>query len=116
MNEGGGYESKAVHGGKDHWNAAGVGTCPGPGEEDRGGLPQSWDFGAKLRDEVLNREVFSTLKEAKVVIEKWRQEYNTIRPHSRLNGLPPAPETILPFSFQPPHFIGNISEWGSTLT
>jgi len=47
-------------------------------------------FRSKLRDEVLNREVFSTLKEAKVVIEKWQQEYNTIWPHSSLNGLPPC--------------------------
>jgi len=37
-------------------------------------------IGAKRRDEVLNREVFFSLKEAKVVIENWRQEYNTIRP------------------------------------
>jgi transposase InsO family protein len=65
------------------------------------------------RDEVLNREVFFTLKEAKVVIENWRLEYNTIRPHSSLNGLPPAPET---FSFQSPQMIRNSSEWGSTLT
>jgi putative transposase len=79
-------------------------------------LPQSGNIGAKLRDEVLNREVFFTLKEAKIVIENWRQEYNTIRPHSSLNGLPPAPEAILPLSFQPPQLIRNSSEWGSTLT
>jgi len=85
-----------------------------PGSPWENGYNES--FNGKLRDEVLNREVFSTLKEAKVVIEKWRQEYNTIRPHSSLNGLPPAPETILPFSFQPPQLIRNISEWGSTLT
>jgi len=65
---------------------------------------------------VLNREVFFSLKEAKVVIENWRQEYNTIRPHSSLNGLPPAPEAILPLAFQPPRLIGNSLEWGSTLT
>jgi transposase InsO family protein len=68
-----------------------------PGSPWENGYNES--FNGKLRDEVLNREVFSTLKEAKVVIEKWRQEYNTIRPHSSLNGLPPAPEAILPFSF-----------------
>ena len=71
----------------------------------------------KLRDEVLNREVFFSLKEAKVVIENWRQEYNTIRPHSSLNGLPPAPEeAVLPLAFQPPRLIGNSLEWDSTLT
>jgi putative transposase len=85
-----------------------------PGSPWENGYNES--FNGKLRDEVLNREVFFTLKEAKVVIEKWRKEYNTIRPHSSLNGLPPAPEAILPFSFQPSQLIRNSSEWGSTLT
>ena len=44
VKEGGGYESKAVHGGKDYWDAAGSRSFPGPREEDRGGLSQSWDF------------------------------------------------------------------------
>ena len=82
-----------------------------PGSPWENGYNES--FNGKLRDEVLNREIFSTLKEAKTVIENWRQEYNTIRPHSSLNGLPPAPET---FSFQSPQLIRNSSEWGSTLT
>ena len=47
-------------------------------------------------DEILNTEIFSTLKEAKVLIERWRHHYNTIRPHSSLGYRPPAPETILP--------------------
>jgi transposase InsO family protein len=85
-------------------------------EEGRGGLSRSWGVGAKLRDEVLNREVFFTLKEAKIVIENWRREYNTIRPHSSLKGLPPAPEAILLFSFQAPQLIRNSSACGSTLT
>jgi transposase InsO family protein len=50
----------------------------------------------KLRDELLNREIFYTLEEAKVLIEKWRKEYNQIRPHSALGYKPPAPETIQP--------------------
>jgi hypothetical protein len=54
-----------------------------------------------LRDEVLNREVFYNLREAKVVIEKWRQEYNTVRPHSSLGYRPPAPEAVLPLYFDP---------------
>ena len=52
-------------------------------------------FNGKLRDELLNREIFTTLKEAKVLIEQWRKEYNHIRPHSSLGYKPPAPETIL---------------------
>ena len=52
-------------------------------------------FNARLRDELLNGEIFETLLEAKVLIERWRVHYNTIRPHSALNGQPPAPETLL---------------------
>jgi putative transposase len=63
-------------------------------------MPESWGIGAELTDQVLNREVFFTLKEAKVVIEKWRREYNTIRPHSSLSYRPPAPEAILPLDLQ----------------
>jgi putative transposase len=47
-------------------------------------------FHDKLRDECLNRELFLTLKEAKVVVEEWRNEYNSIRPHSALGRIPPA--------------------------
>ena len=79
-------------------------------------MSQRSGIGAKLRDEVLNREVFFTVKEAKMVIENWRREYNTVQPHSRLNGLPPAPEAVLQLSFQSPQLIRNSSEWGSTLT
>ena len=49
-------------------------------------------FNGKLRDELLNGEIFYTLKEAKVLIERWRQEYNRLRPHSSLGYRPPAPE------------------------
>jgi transposase InsO family protein len=52
-------------------------------------------FNGKLRDELLNREVFYTLKEVQVLTERWRQHYNQVRPHSSLNYRPPAPETIL---------------------
>jgi len=61
-----------------------------PGSPWENGYNES--FNGKLRDELLNRELFYTLKEAKVLIEKWRLEYNTFRPHSSLNYLPPAPE------------------------
>ncbi len=52
-------------------------------------------FNGKMRDELLNREVFTTLKEAQVLIEGWRREYNQVRPHSSLGYRPPAPEAIL---------------------
>lgn len=52
-------------------------------------------FNGKLRDELLNREVFDTLAEAQVLIGQWRQEYNQFRPHSALGYRPPAPEALL---------------------
>lgn len=52
-------------------------------------------FNGKLRDELLNREIFSTLTEAKVLIEQWRKEYNQIRPHSSLGYRPMAPEAMM---------------------
>ena len=52
------------------------------------------DFNGKLRDELLNREIFYTLAEARVLIEGWRCEDNTIRSHSSLEYRAPAPETI----------------------
>ncbi len=51
-------------------------------------------FNGKLRDELLNGEIFYTLKETTVLIERWRQEFNRLRPHSSLGYRPPAPETI----------------------
>ena len=51
-------------------------------------------FNGKLRDELLGVEIFDTLLEAKVLIERWRWEYNTIRPHSSLGYRPPAPEAV----------------------
>jgi transposase InsO family protein len=51
-------------------------------------------FNGKLRDELLNGEVFNTLREAQVLIEDWRRHYNRIRPHSSLGYRPPAPETV----------------------
>jgi putative transposase len=52
-------------------------------------------FNGKMRDELLNGEVFTTLKEAQVLIEGWRREYNQVRPHSSLGYHPPAPEAVL---------------------
>ena len=56
-------------------------------------------FNGKLRDELLAREVFDTLLEAKVLIERWRQAYNTIRPHSSLGYRAPAPAATQSCSF-----------------
>jgi len=53
-------------------------------------------FNGKLRDEVLNRESFNTLAEAKAIIEAWRRVYNQVRPHSYLGYRQPAAEAILP--------------------
>ena len=61
-----------------------------------GEVCRSLGISEQLRDELLNGEIFYTLKEAKVLIEQWRHHYNTIRPHSSLGYRPPAPETILP--------------------
>jgi transposase InsO family protein len=52
-------------------------------------------FNGKLRDELLDREIFDTLAEARVLIEQWRRGYNDSRPHSGLRCRPPAPEAIL---------------------
>jgi putative transposase len=64
-----------------------------PGSPWENGYNES--FNGKLRDEVLNREIFYTLKEAQVIIERWRQEYNIYRPHSSLGYRPLAPEAVL---------------------
>lgn len=64
-----------------------------PGSPWENGYVES--FNGKLRDELLNGEIFYTLKEAKIVIEQWRNHYNKIRPHSSLGYRPPAPEAIL---------------------
>jgi putative transposase len=50
-----------------------------------------------FRDELLNGEIFYSLKEAQIVIEQWRKHYNTIRPHSSLGYRPPAPQAFNPF-------------------
>jgi len=64
-----------------------------PGSPGENGYIES--FNGKMRDELLSREIFTTLQEAKVLIEQWRREYNQVRPHSALQYRPPAPETIL---------------------
>ena len=65
-----------------------------PGSPWENGYNES--FNGKLRDELLNGEIFYSLKEAKVVIEQWRKYYNTKRPHSALGYRPPAPVAYSP--------------------
>ncbi len=64
-----------------------------PGSPWENGYIES--FNGKLRDELPDREIFTTLTEAKILIEQWRKEYNQVRPHSVKNNRPPAPETVL---------------------
>ena len=65
-----------------------------PGSPWENGYIES--FNGRLRDELLNRELFETLWEVQVLVERWRQTYNRIRPHSALGYRPPAPETVAP--------------------
>jgi putative transposase len=84
------FTAKAVR----HWlERVGVQTLYiEPGSPWENGYVES--FNGRLRDELLNREVFDTLLEAKVLIERWRVGYNTVRPHSSLGYRPPAPEAV----------------------
>jgi putative transposase len=61
-----------------------------PGKPQQNGFVES--FNGKFRDECLNEEVFTTLAEARAVIDRWRHDYNHVRPHSAHGGL--APETV----------------------
>jgi len=72
-----------------------------PGSPWENGYIES--FNGKMRDELLAREILDPLKEAQVLIEKWRRQYNTIRPHSALGYRPPAPAAIFiqPAQIQP---------------
>lgn len=64
-----------------------------PGSPWENGYIES--FNGKMRDELLDREIFYSLKEAEILIEQWRIEYNTVRPHSALGYRPPAPLTFI---------------------
>ena len=63
-----------------------------PGSPWENGYVES--LNGKLRDELLDREVFHSLREAQVLIEAWRRHYNGVRPHSALGYRPPAPEAV----------------------
>jgi transposase InsO family protein len=102
------FVAKAVR----QWLARiGVGTLYiEPGSPWENGYIES--FNGRLRDELLDREVFDTLLEAKVLVARWRRHYNTVRPHSSLGYRPPAPEVILPW----PEDRGVIPMFASALT
>ncbi len=82
-----------------------------PGSPWENGYVES--FNGKLRDELLNTEVFNTLAEARVLIEQWRVHDNTVRPHSSLGYRPPAPEVVL---MAPPMLPGLPGPTGSAPT
>jgi putative transposase len=65
-----------------------------PGSPWENGFIES--FNARLRDELLDGEIFYSLKEAQVVIESWRRHYNTLRPHGSIGYKPPALEVFVP--------------------
>jgi putative transposase len=89
------FAAKAV---RDWLKRLGVGPLfIGPGSPWENGYIES--FNGKLRYGLLDGEIFMTLKEAQVVIEQWRKEYNQIRPHSSLGYKPPAPRATLPANF-----------------
>ncbi|MEM9100241.1 MAG: IS3 family transposase, partial [Pseudomonadota bacterium] len=62
---------------------------------------QCESFNARFRDELLDGEIFYSLREAQILIEQWRRHYKTIRPHSALGYRPPAPESIIPMDQRP---------------
>lgn len=80
---------------KEWLNSLGVKTSfIEPGSPWENGYNES--FNGKLRNELLNGEIFYTLKEAQVLIEQWRYHYNHVRPHSSLGYNPPAPRAYIP--------------------
>ncbi len=89
-----------------------------PGSPWENGYCES--LNSKLRDELLNGEIFSTLREAQVLIENWRRHYNAVRPHSSLRYRPPAPEAILPqasgLHYAPLRLAETLADHGRILT
>ena len=85
-----------------------------PGSPWENGYCES--FNARFRDELLNAEIFYSLREAQILIERWRRHFNTIRPHSSLRYRPPAPETFVPMDQRPTmHYqITCTTRWGQS--
>ena len=77
-----------------------------PGSPWENGYIES--FNARMRDELLNGEIFYSLNEARIIIENWRQHYNQVRPHASLGYRPPAPEVLVSGSAAwPPALVGS---------
>ena len=70
-----------------------------PGSPWENGYCES--FNGRMRDELLNGEIFYSLREAQIIIESWSKHYNRTRPHSALGYRPPAPEAIIPMDQRP---------------
>ena len=70
-----------------------------PGSRWENGYCES--FNGRFRDELLNGEIFYSLREAQIIIEEWRKHYNTKRPHSALGYRPPVPEAKIPMDHRP---------------
>lgn len=85
-----------------------------PGSPWENGYVES--FNARLRDELLDGEIFYSLREAQIIIEGWRQHYNTVRPHASLGYKPPAPEVFVPcLTARPPPRDGSATPAALTL-
>src|SRR4051812_23835142 len=81
---------------RDRFQAA-PGRCSGRARNPGGGRdPRDRGHRGRLRDELLDGEIFYSLQEAKVAIESWRRHYNSVRPHASLGDKPPAPEVVVP--------------------
>ena len=110
------FTAKAVR----HWlGRVGVKTLfIEPGSPWENGYCES--FNSRLRDELLNGEIFTTLHEAQALIESWRRHYNAVRPHSSLGYQPPAPQAILPpacgLPYAPLRSALRLADRGRTLT
>lgn len=88
------FTAKSIRNWLEHLNVQTLFIEPGSPWEN--GFVES--FNGKLRDELLNGEIFDTLIEAEVLLERWRTHYNTRRPHSSLGYRPPAPEAVQPLN------------------
>ena len=79
-----------------------------PGSAWENGYLESYN--ARLCDELLDGEIFYSLREAQIIIEDWRQHYNTVQPHASLGYKPPAPEVLVPgLTARPPPRDGGAS-------
>src|SRR5215213_2667939 len=87
---------EATHPRRDRIQVAPGGRAGRAGHAGGGRDPRHRGHRGRLRDELLNGEIFYSLREAKIVIESWRRHYNTKRPHASLGYRPPAPEVFVP--------------------